>query len=142
MARFRHVHAADENGLDFDWRKHPEFPRSHRAQLENGDHLLAYGYSGGNRWGYMLYGPRIYDKKNLDDDKVYHSYTDEPDVHSELLSSFMDNDDHPWHYDDPISAMRGAENHYKSLNRTGISSSDHPGYDIDDIMRRFNNGEL
>ena len=125
--------AADENGLDFDWRGQAKFPMGRRAQLENGDHMLAYGYSGGNRWGYMLYGPRIHDETTLDDDKVYHSYSDEPGVHSELLDSFMDHPDHPWHYDDMHSAMRAAEGHYKSLNRRGAAPSS--GVDYSDLNK-------
>jgi len=155
MARFRHLHAADENGLNFDWSRILGRSASFGAQLENGDHLLAYGYGMPQtddhhdfgpypRWGYMLYGPKTRhqsEPNEPDDPKIYHSFANEPGVYSELLASFMDNDDHPGHYDDQLSAMRAAEQHYMSLNRRGTTPPAQD-YDINDIMDRFNRGEL
>lgn len=134
---FAYRFAADENGLDFDWAKHPTRSRSYTAQLENGDHLSAYGYGGDNSlWGYMLYGPKTRSKTdpNLPDgDKTYHSYTDEPDLHSELLASFMDDGGSRLPHPDPHSAMRAAETHYKSLNRRGAAPSS--GIDYSDLNK-------
>jgi len=67
MARFRHLHAADGTGLDFNWRpkryswQHPDEPASeYHAKLENGDWIQVDNGSGcgpGNgAWGYHLYG--------------------------------------------------------------------------------------
>jgi len=43
---------------------------------------------------------------------------------------------------DPHGAMKAAEQHYLSLDRRGQTGSHNQHYDINDIMRKFDGGEL
>ena len=108
MARFRHLHAADEHGLDFDWKPYPDGD-CHQAKLENGDLMYALGlHSGG--WGYEIYNSPF------------------PEENHQSIGR------HGQPYPDAHSAMRAAEDHYKTLDRHGVTPPARD-YDINDIMR-------
>jgi hypothetical protein len=171
MARFRHLHAADGNGLDFDWRDKPfgHLP-GYVAPLENGDSIEMYGLTnrkGGQppRWSYHILGPRLPDEDLYDENGdrkpgPWHHHTDGNGGHSQWLGSggqgHLRRDEEsgvaprneytdlrqPTDFDNPHDAMRAAEHHYRALDRRGITPSHTEDYDINDIMRRFDGGEL
>lgn len=168
MARFRHLHAADEHGLDFDWkpRRNPHWPEDdtvkYHAQLENGDWLsVDDGNTCGqginnlknnhSRWGYHLHGPNrpITDLEAEGKDYWSQLFFHQNDEASEVLGGgghgpIPDRQGNPrlTFINDPHGAMWAAEAHYKSLNRQGQAPATHDDYDINDIMRRFDQGEL
>lgn len=164
MARFRHIYASDEKGLDFDWRAHPHFPDHYLANLENGDWLgVGPELPGPNQdqsWSYGVYGPLPghLDKHNLPYDYekghfVQHGAGDDPpppgyktgDEDWVLGGAPARFRRRGWPYhgaSSPQEAMRNAEQHYHTLNRRNVTPPSTRDYDINDIMRRFDNGEL
>jgi len=149
MARFRHLHAADGGEPILDWRTedsrgnpyHP-IPFDYHAQIENGDFLRVDGIggthqTGPDKWNYRLHAPSKPFQEQPESVLHSHVYGQMPKGHSSEVLAQSDYV-HPTYAD----AMRAAEQHYFSLNRQGQAPSGHEGYDIDDIMRRFNDGEL
>ena len=118
MARFRHIHASDADGLHLDWESLEPYV-GHRAQLENGDHTYVFPVGpNGDQWGYVLYGPKTrYDHNpNVPDgEKSFQRFTgDSEHVYSELLGGSGTN-----FRPDQQSAMRDAEEHYFGMGRRG-----------------------
>jgi len=170
MAAYRPVTrtAADEHGLDFDWKsqRNPHWPQDdtvkYHARLENGDWLTvddgnACGQGLNNlrnnhsRWGYHLHGPTRPIKELEAENKEYWSqlFFHQNDEASEVLgggghgpSPNYRGETRETFINDPHGAMRAAEAHYRSLNRQGVTPSHTQNYDLDDIMRRFDRGEL
>jgi hypothetical protein len=135
MARFRHLHAADGHGLDFDWKRSEYADDQWHAKLENGDHLMVntkpnYNQTpfDGREWGYRIFGPseplggQDYENKqymhieevNGEDEVSEHlasgGYGPTPDARGRGRLTFID---------DPHGAMGTAEGHYRSLDRRG-----------------------
>lgn len=163
MARFRHLHGADENGLHFDWRegvKGHKLPHYH-AQLENGDHILALALpvdNGNYSWGYNIKGPLVpmsreeLDRRrdDSDDNDRWQRSPGEPEgMASQWLAGAgwpeLHGDDNPellWngrhrvlHFDNPHSAMKAAEQHYLSMDRRGQAPAAHDLSIYDDISK-------
>lgn len=138
MARFRHLRTADGDGLRFDWRPSDLWTDASKAQLENGDWLHVKPHHG--RWEYSLYGPTRPERPfDPHPDLAYFSGVDgrpgfaamrlgdRKGVHA--LGSLEE-------------AQRAAEEHYLGLNRKGATPSATHDYDINDVMRRFKDGDL
>jgi hypothetical protein len=133
MARFRHLHAADENGLEFDWKPHSK-GTEYRAGLENGDFIFVTPWPS-KKWGHEIYGP------------VKH-WTDPAGKAREVWTHLGGSDEFDSFdgegkqtYLDPHDSMRAAEAHYKTLDRRGVTPPAQE-YDINDIMRNFGKGDL
>lgn len=164
MARFRHLHAADENGLHFDWQ-----PRSrgnlegYHAPLENGDLIELHGLPPQRKnepwkWSYHIMGPPDPEVKMVGHSGKWSkpgvwTVTDYPhtrpwfgsggqgDLKAEeeadrrKRTNYTDGRQ-PTMFDNKLDAMRAAEQHYIALNRMGQGrSSIDSGVDYDDISK-------
>jgi hypothetical protein len=174
MARFRHLHAADGNGLDFDWRQVPMGGlETYHAPLENGDLIELHGLrskrrEGPTRWSYHIMGPIDPEVELVEKPGGGWGHTKpgvwttmgtnggkyraalgsggQGDLRAEEEATGKTNQFTPLRlptmHHDMHEAMRAAEHHYRALNRRGITPSHTEDYDINDIMRRFDGGEL
>ena len=129
MARFRHLHAADENGLEFDWKPHWN-GTEYRAGLENGDSLFVSPWPS-KKWGHEIYGP--VKQSDVLPNGIWTHLGGSDDFDS------FDGEGKQTHLD-PYDSMRAAEAHYKTLDRRGVTPPAQE-YDINDIMRKFDEGE-
>lgn len=169
--RIPHVPLTDEhrNLLDFDWRhpddewkrKHPSSLVTHKTTLENGDEIHV-GYAGEgysefpDYWDYTIHGPVLKEKPENSTslfygvyDETLPGYTRSPIGFQEVLGQGGNGGEPRGNYaggsyTSPIDAMMAAEKHYKSLGHKNrkITNDSGVNYDINDIMRRFDNGEL
>lgn len=130
MARFRHLHAADGDGFNLDWRRSDAPGEANapnggwHARIENGDHIHLYAIGGDDkRWGYALFGPKTkHDHDpNVPDGSTTHmrSLNDPEGVYSQLLGTSSSRGGGMRFHPDPHSAMREAEEHYFGLGRRG-----------------------
>lgn len=147
MARFRHIHSADENGLDFDWQPvEAGGLEGYHAPLENGDLIQLYGlHRRGKKpsnWSYHILGPADPEAKILEKPEGGYgwnrpgiwSVTDrgnsrpwlgsggQGDLKAEeesdpRLRTVYTDGRQPTMFDNKLDAMRAAEHHYRTLNR-------------------------
>lgn len=141
MARFRHLRTADEQGLDFDWQPRDDSRHGSQALLENGDWLEVSRHVPARDpreiWEYTLMGPAVPHDELPGAARMSPSRGGAGTGHPILGQGAGVNG-----FDSHEEAQQAAETHYKALNRSGVTPSVTHGYDINDIMRRFNRGEL
>ena len=127
MAKFRRLHAADGNGLDFDWQRPDKWSVGTEAKLENGDWISVKPHRG--RWEYHLYGPPMPhdhpDYQGKTGVMFFSGYGDKPAMAAEILGRRTGAEGLGSHEE----AQRAAEEHYKSLDRGGMAASS--GFDYD-----------
>lgn len=128
MARFRHLHASGEGGgLSFDWQPQDKWSSGTEAKLENGDWISVKPHRG--RWEYHLFGPPMPHDHPEHQGKTgvmfFSGYGDKPAMSAEILGRRTGADG----LDSHEEAKQAAEEHYKSLNRSGMATSS--GFDYD-----------